>query len=95
MRKQQYVAALPAADREKVQAILEYLVSAFERLCNESPEPIEYLNAAMGVHNFHKAILFDLTERAEMPQEQRRVFLTAMRHTFDEAIDREIKRISH
>ena len=55
------------ADIAVVEALCNRLVAAFERFADEEvekhPEGLSYLDALMGVHNFHKAIVLDLEHR--------------------------------
>lgn len=59
------LASAGAADPVEVRALCDYLVHAFEDYCNAGAvtREIGYLDALMGIHNAHKAIVIDLAER--------------------------------
>lgn len=79
-----------AADVGRTRALMEHLVAAFEAYVSDHETP--YVDAFMGAHNFHKAILFDLISRAAESPEHRRFMLQAARDTWIQAIEAELKK---
>lgn len=87
-------APVGAADPAKVRDLMEHLVRAFEEYCNSRPdgEQVQYLDAFMGFHNAHKAIVLDLVQRSELRGEARRTFLRMARDTWADAMEEQIRR---
>lgn len=80
-----------AANPERVRDLLDYLIAAFETYYNEvSPEPVNYMDAFMAAHNFHKALVLDLCARTDSPPRQRSFLLRLARDTFSQAMDKEL-----
>ncbi len=79
-----------AADAAKVLALMEALVACFEEYISE--RKTTYVDAFMGLHNFHKAILLDLLNREELPRADQRLYLRMARDTWAEAIEAEIRK---
>ncbi len=79
---------LASADVEKTRAFMQWLVARFEEYVNEvAKEEVDYVDAFMAVHNFHKAIVFDLADRCEMEGEGRKRFLQTAAATFAKAME--------
>lgn len=76
-----------SANRERVTALANYLIHAFEEyMAEEGNAPLPFLDAFMGIHNFHKAIILDIADREEMVGERRAGFLKMAADTFDRAM---------
>jgi hypothetical protein len=82
MRKKHTVTA---ADPVRTRALMDHLLRAFEEYCNAAEIELPYVDAFMGVHNFHKAIVLDLAERQGLRGEGRRLFIAMAVDTFAEA----------
>jgi hypothetical protein len=58
---------IATANPEIVRALMEHLVKAFEEFAEaeslKCEQGLEYKDAIMGVHNFHKRIILDLEKR--------------------------------
>lgn len=72
--------------------LVDELRRAWERILNEYPmqkghKPVDYIDGAMAVHNFHKLALDHVITEAAMDVPHAEVFLRAMRDTFSQAID--------
>lgn len=56
---------LAKADRVAVFDVVDHLRLSFEDLCNASDPELKYMDAFMGVHNFHKLIIQDIAKRSD------------------------------
>jgi hypothetical protein len=74
-----------AADPQKVRALMDHLLRAFDGYVSE--RTTDYLDALMAAHNFHKAIVLDLAERHGLEGRDRRLFLTMVDDTFHQAME--------
>jgi hypothetical protein len=81
-----------AADVAKVRAMMEWLVSRYEEYVSE--HGTQYLDAFMGTHNFHKAIVLDLVERCEESRDGKRMLLLTAKGTWDDMIDAELRKLA-
>jgi hypothetical protein len=56
-----------SADREVVKRLCEHLLAAFgefaDQMQAQSEEGLRYIDAYMGAHNFHKAVILELESR--------------------------------
>jgi hypothetical protein len=74
------------ADKRRVFDLMDHLRRAFEDFCNTYHEPVPFMDAFMGVHNFHKLIIGDLIRRTEMPPDAAKAFATMAADTFRKAM---------
>lgn len=77
------------ANKRAVFDLMDHLRKAFEDFCNTYHEDVPYMDAFMGVHNFHKLIVRDIARRAAMPPEAMREFYQMAAATFQKAMDDE------
>jgi hypothetical protein len=77
---------IASGNEDRIRDLLEHLVAAFEEYC-EGEEELPYIDAFMGVHNFHKAIVFDLAQRQELTAESLAQFVQMAADTFQQAMD--------
>jgi hypothetical protein len=84
---------LGAADPVKTRRLMEHLLQAFEQFCNEvAEEPVSFIDAFMGAHNIHKAIIIDMADREELQGERRRILLHCAADTFRLAMEQEARK---
>lgn len=81
-----------AADKSVVFDLMDHLRKSFEDFCNTYHKEIPYLDAFMGVHNFHKMIVMDIAARSNLKGPAKAIFLKLNRDTFDKAIDEAIEK---
>ena len=68
--------------------LTDHLRKAFEDFCNTYHEEVPYLDAFMGVHNFHKLIVLDIANRQEFTDTERRRFFKMAIDTLAEGLTR-------
>jgi hypothetical protein len=90
--KRERAPAIAAADPAAVRAMMEWLVARFEEHVSE--HGTAYMDAFMGCHNFHKAIVLDLAARDGAPREAQRLLLVMARDTWDDAINKELRKLA-
>lgn len=74
-----------------VEALCRHLAAAFEEYCNRpDSEELPFIDALMGVHNFHKLIVFDVIDRTKeqspVPAVYSRGLRTMAAQTFTQAM---------
>lgn len=74
------------ADAARVEALCEAMVRAYEAYVTE--HETDLLDGMMGVHNFHKVIIFDLIRRTGMDTATADFLRRMAATTFDEAMRR-------
>jgi len=84
--------ALAAADPSKVRALMEELVARFEEYVSE--HETAYLDAFMGIHNAHKAVVVGLARRDGAPKAAQRMLLVMARDTWADAMHAELRKLA-
>jgi hypothetical protein len=75
-----------SADPVRTRHLMDHLIAAFEQYCNEAAAELPFIDAFMGVHNFHKAIVLDLAERQGLTGTARALFLQMAIVTFADGL---------
>jgi hypothetical protein len=79
------------ADEGTVRAVMEHLIDSFEAFADQR-DGLGYIDVFMGVHNFHKLMVFDIIRRVtdahpDEPPEQMAALLLNMAHaTWEDAL---------
>lgn len=81
------------ADEVVVFDLMDHLRRSFEEFCNTYHADIPFVDAFMGVHNFHKMIIKDIAFRKNMPDRARKLFFQMASDTFEKAMDAEMQKI--
>ena len=74
------------ANKTRVFDLMDHLRRAFEDFCNTYHEPVPFMDAFMGAHNFHKLIIGDIIRRTQMPPDAARTFAKMAASTFEKAM---------
>lgn len=86
------------ADEPVVRELLEDLRVAYENVLNAYPEKhegktVQYIDAAMAVHNLHRLALRHVIDDSGLPVVESMGWLRIMRDTFSNAIERDIEQL--
>lgn len=78
---------LGRANEATVKALMDHLLRAYEEFVNTWPADLPYIDAIMGVHNFHVVAILDIERRQRMKPEIQLFFRRVAADTFAKAME--------
>jgi hypothetical protein len=78
---------LGRANEATVKALMDHLLRAYEEFINQWPEDVPYIDAFMGVHNFHVVAILDIERRQQLSPEMQLFFRKLAADTFALAME--------
>ncbi len=85
-----YAQVTTATNTTQIFELMDDLRRAFETYVNEQAaekKEVGYIDAFMGVHNFHKLIIMDIADRGALQGEAKKLFYQMAADTFQKAIN--------